>query len=473
MDYDKGMLRRPRPAGVPARNSSINRSPIWLSCWLAAYAICLISLLTRLSLWLDEILDLMGARIQNFPELISYVRANAGAVPLGYLAQAAAIRTFGLSAFSGRLPSALASLAGCTGVYFLARRTAVRWPLLAAVAFAICPLQLRYALEARDYALALAFSIYATLLFSFLRERPTSISLQILYGICVLAGVYTQPFSLFVPIAHLVWLTLAAERTEKRRLFVFVSLIIVSSGLLFLPWYVYASATWKESIVAYHLRGKITPRSFLLILHELIGMGYVGTGIVVIAAFLAATSRQVNRSDVLFWLLYALVPIICVLLVDGAFGYFLAIRQMIFVVAPLSVIVALAVEHSGRLGLVLGLAFGVAAVWNDVGLFNRPREDWQSAATLLKTEVTQGACVLVSPAESLQLYTFFLPELSQYECSNSGFERKDRVALALGPDVLRQGYIAVEQQLAKSGFVKVKELNATGPRIEIFQRKWN
>src|SRR5580658_4171464 len=192
MGYHEGMLNRPRPAGVPripfaefadnkARHSSIKRSPTWLYCWLAAYAVCLILLLTRLSLWLDEILDLMGARIQSFPELISYVRSNAGAVPLGYLAQAAAIRAFGLSAFSGRLPSALASLAGCAGVYFLARRTAVRRPLLAAVAFAICPIQFRYALEARDYALALALSIYATLLFSFLRGRPRSIGLQILY----------------------------------------------------------------------------------------------------------------------------------------------------------------------------------------------------------------------------------------------------------------------------------------------------
>jgi uncharacterized membrane protein len=484
MGYHEGMLKRPRPAGVPripfaefadnkARHSSIKRSPTWLYCWLAAYAVCLILLLTRLSLWLDEILDLMGARIQSFPELISYVRSNAGAVPLGYLAQAAAIRAFGLSAFSGRLPSALASLAGCAGVYFLARRTAVRRPLLAAVAFAICPIQFRYALEARDYALALALSIYATLLFSFLRERPRSIGLQILYGICVLAGVYTQPFSLFVPIAHLAWLTLAAEGKEKRRLFVFVSLIIVSSGLLFLPWYVYASATWKEDIAANHLHGNITPRSLLLILHELAGMGYVGTGIVVIAAFLAAASRQVSRSDALFWLLYALVPILCVLLVDGVYGYFLAIRQMIFVVAPLSVIVALAVERGGRLGLVLGLAFAVAAVWNDVGLFNRPREDWRLAATILKTEVAQGACVLVYPAKSLRFYTFFLPELSQYECSNGGFERKDRIALALDPYGLRQEHFAVEQQVAKSGFFKVRELNAMGPRIEIFQRNRN
>ena len=42
---------------------------------------------------------------------------------------------------------------------------------------------------------------------------------------------------------------------------------------------------------------------------------------------------------------------------DDAFGYFLAIRQMIFVVPPLSIIMSLAVESRSRAGLVLGLAF--------------------------------------------------------------------------------------------------------------------
>lgn len=115
---------------------------------------------------------------------MAYIRVQAGAVPLGYLAQAAAIRIFGLSAFSGRLPSALSSLASCAGVYFLARRAAIRWPLLAAVAFAVCPLQLRYALEARGYALALALSVYSTLLLFLILERPRVVGLRILYAVC-------------------------------------------------------------------------------------------------------------------------------------------------------------------------------------------------------------------------------------------------------------------------------------------------
>jgi hypothetical protein len=451
--------------------SAKGRSPVGLYCFLVTYAICLGLLLPKLSLWLDEILDLIGARRQTLSDLINYVRLNPGAVPLGYLAQAGALRTFGLSAFSGRLPSALASLASCVGVYFLARRTVVRWPLLGVLAFTICPVQLRYALEARGYALALALSIYASVMFCLMLERSGVISFQVIYGVCVLAGIYTQPFSLFVPIAHLAWLSLVAEREVRRRLFVSVSLIIVLSGLLLLPWYVYVSAAWKEGIAAYHLHGTVTLQSIPMVLRELVGMGYVGTGIVLIGALFAATLGKMSRSDALFWLFYAFVPIACVLVVDRTFGYFLAIRQMIFVLPPLSVLIALAVERSGRLGIALGLALLIGAIWNDMKLFNRPREDWQSAAGLLKTEANEGACVLFAPADSLELYTFFLPELSKQQCVNGDFATRNRVALAVSPYDVDKVYLGLERQLARSGFSKVGEHNAIGPRIEIFQRK--
>jgi uncharacterized membrane protein len=452
-------------------SSAKGHSPVGLYVFLVTYAICLGLLLPKLSLWLDEILDLIGARRQNSWDLINYVRMNPGAVPLGYLAQAAAIRTFGLSAFSGRLPSALSSLASCVGVYFLARRTVVRWPLLGVLAFAICPVQLRYALEARGYALALALSICASLLFCLMLEPSRVISFQVLYGLCVLAGVYTQPFSLFVPMAHLAWLSLVAERVVRRRLLVSVSLIILLSGLLFLPWYVYVSGAWMEGITAYHFHGTITLRSIPRVLRELVGMGYVGTGIVLVGALFAVTSRKMSRSDVLFWVFYAFVPVACVLVVDRTFGYFLAIRQVIFVLPPLSVLIALAAERTGRLGIALGLTLLISAFWNDMELFNRPREDWQSAAGLLKTEADEGACVLFAPADSLELYTFFVPELSKQECTNGNFGGRNRVDLAVSPYEVDKAYLGLERQLGRSGFSKVGELNAIGPRIEIFQRK--
>jgi hypothetical protein len=335
----------------------------------------------------------------------------------------------------------------------------------------ICPLQLRYALEARGYALALAFSIYASLLLFLILERPHLISFRILYAICVVAGVYSQPFSLFVPLAHLIWLTFRKERQKTLHELFFVAAIIVLSGLSFLPWYLYASGAWKEGITTYHLQGTITLRSLLMVLHELLGMGYVGSAIVLAAGALAATSTRVNRSNVLFWILYGLVPITCVLIIDKRFGYFLAIRQMIFIVAPASVLIALAIEQSGKLGLVLGLAFLITAVWNDVKLFSRPREDWQSAARMLKREVSGGTCVLFAPADSAYLYTFFLPELLRSECGQASLRQKHRVALAVSAYDLDNTHLDAERKLGEAGFARVGELNPVKPRIELYQRE--
>jgi hypothetical protein len=190
-------------AGTSSERSKERRPVGALLFCLTAYAIVLACLLPKRSLWMDEILDLMGARLQNLPDLLRYVRANPGAVPLGYIVQGAALRMLGVSSFAGRLPSALSSLASCAGVYLLARRAALKWPLLAAVAFIACPLQLRYALEARGYALALALSIYSTLFFFLIRENPSFVKFRLLYAGCVIAGIYTQPYSVFVPFAHI------------------------------------------------------------------------------------------------------------------------------------------------------------------------------------------------------------------------------------------------------------------------------
>lgn len=72
--------------------------------FLTLYSICLLSVVPRLSLWLDEILDLIGVRFYDLPRLIRYIPTNSGGVPLGYLAQVATVRIFGFSAFSDGFP---------------------------------------------------------------------------------------------------------------------------------------------------------------------------------------------------------------------------------------------------------------------------------------------------------------------------------------------------------------------------------
>src|ERR1700691_3923190 len=113
-------------------------------CCVAAYAVCLILLLPRLALNLDETLDLATLRSHGWRELMTHIAYNAGVAPLGYLVRLPLVRWFGESRATARLPSALFSVAGCCGVFLLARRVGLRWPLLAALIFAAFPLQFRY-----------------------------------------------------------------------------------------------------------------------------------------------------------------------------------------------------------------------------------------------------------------------------------------------------------------------------------------
>src|SRR6202040_2672130 len=151
------------------------------------------------------------------------------------------IRLFGYSAFVVRLPSVLFTILTCTGVYILARQTSLRMPLLAAILYAISPLTLRYALEARPYAQAACWSVFSTVLFLSLIRQPT-LGKAAGYAALVAAGLFTQPYSLFVPVAHLVWLLFTRSVKEKSRVALLAGTAVALAAVAFLPWYFKAHA---------------------------------------------------------------------------------------------------------------------------------------------------------------------------------------------------------------------------------------
>src|SRR5690242_9204730 len=185
---------------MKARLTGNSRAGLFL--FLAVYSCALAALLPVLSLWLDEIYDLIVARMGHLMDVLAYVPRVSGNVPLNYVIQFASVHLLGFSAFTGRLPSAISSVVACAGVFVLAKRMGLRRPLLAAGIFALCPLQLRYALEARPYELALCLSVWATVAFLRVLDRPESASRAGLYGLSVAAGLFTFPYILFVPLAH-------------------------------------------------------------------------------------------------------------------------------------------------------------------------------------------------------------------------------------------------------------------------------
>ncbi len=440
--------------------------------FLPVYGVLLLWLLPKLSLWLDEVRDLIGVCRSNWPAFFQFIRENPGAVPLAYVIQRGSVQVLGLSAFSARLPSILCSLAGCIGIFALGRQARLRLPLSGVIAFATYPLQLRYALEARGYEVALALTILLTVLFFRVRERP-QIGNLVLYALCAVAGVYTQPDAFFVPIAHFLSVALRPGQKDRRQCLRGLGITLVACVLLFLPWYFYASNAWRASIQATHEQGSITLRSSLMVARELTGMGYIGTVLCLILAGAAALDRE-RRGRASFWMVYFFVPVAGVLMADAVFGYFLATRQMIFALAPLSILVAMGLEtvaaRKVKLGFAFATAFLTAAAWSNISFFRRPREDWQTASLLLKQKADTGYCLLFSSTDTKELYTLFQPDLDRSQCPVGDMLALDSVALALSPYDLNKESPRIREALREAGLVREETLNPVGPQIETYGR---
>jgi hypothetical protein len=418
--------------------------------FLAAYAAALALLLPRLSLWLDEILTLAGARQPDLPALLEYLRTVPGGTLLAFLAPQAAIRMLGYSVFSARAVSALASVAACAGVLALARQMKLRWPLAAVAVFALCPLQFRYALEARPYALALCLSVWSTVVVLKLAERPRWRAGAAAYALLTLAAGYTLAYALFVPAAHLAWLTLARNRAAALP----VAASLAAAGAALAPWYLHFRADW-QAITATNAPwdwGAIG-----VFLKELTGAGYWGTALVACGACFGA-KRTGWRSP---WLWWAVVPVPLVWIANAVFNYFFAVRQMIYILAPLALLFAAGVESLRGKGRALLALFLVASLYEDVNWFRKPREDWEAAAWA----IPEQGCVMFVPADAQLLYTFFRPELAARKCAAAD---PAPVVLAASPYDPGGEREAARRALAGRGLVRASAQTFQGPEVQVW-----
>jgi len=438
-----------------------------------AYAGVLFSILPRLSLWLDEIRDLMGVRSDGLAAVIEYAaRQTAAGVPLGYIAQYLVVQTFGLSALTGRLSSAVCSVAACLGLALLGKRLKIRHPFFPLMIFATFPLQLRYAMEARPYSQALCLSIWCTVAFFALLGRP-GLTRAAVYALSIAAGLYSQPYSVFVPFAHACWILSARGIAQRRRVLWLGFTAMLIAAIAFLPWVIYASEHWQRTVLAEGDRFIFSWKSPLMILKELVGAGYVGTLLTLTAAAVGLFSAKLDSGQKLFWMLYLAAPVVCAIAADAIFSYFLAIRQMIFVLAPLALLSSLGIDNLRTTGSRFrGLLFAALLAVNvsaGVRFFQRPREDWQPAAQRLSAEVARGACIVFVPSHTASIYAYFQPGLDSHSCDLERAGAVSRIAAAVSQYATPLEHADAAQRLAPD-FVKIDEQPGE-PRVEVYRRR--
>ncbi|MBZ5631862.1 MAG: glycosyltransferase family 39 protein [Acidobacteriia bacterium] len=428
-----------------------------LYLFLGLYAITLILLIPVKSLWVDEIIDLNGVRNADLRGVLAFVPGNAGGVPLGYLVDFWMIRVFGYSEFAVRLPSVLFTVLTCLAVYILAWQADLRAPLLAAVLYAVSPLTIRYALEARPYAQAACWSAFSTVVFLSMVRKPTPWKAA-RYAALVALGLFTQPYSIFAPIAHLIWVTFVKRNA---RAIWFAGTAVAGASLAFLPWYLRAHAAWQGAVSS-GVRFFVTGKDLLVIPHELMGTGYAGAALTAIAIVAALAWSPWKGEEKIFWITYMAIPLLLVPAADSYFGYFLAARQIIFALVPISVLLVACMEI--RWAWLVPAALLVAMVYGDVRWTRRPGEGWQAAASQLK----EADCSIFVPGGARTMYLFFEPQLRV--CDENKLTTIGTVALALSPDQYEDVYADARQKLYRAGFRKMSDVRAANPRIELYRR---
>jgi uncharacterized membrane protein len=278
---------------------------------------------------MDELLQLSDVYKRSLPDTVARVARNPGGVPLTYVAENIFVNALGHPLYHAHLFSILCAIAGMASLMWLVRLlgSSTTWPVAAFTTYALLPISLRYAIEARQYGPALATSICATALVVWLDQQP-SWWRALLYSFVLILGLYSQPYIAFIAAAHLLW---ALNRPKSRT---FVVAACALAALLFLPWYLYARAFWVNAVTAGGYQSSLDWKTPLMILRELSGGGYFLS-----IAFVALAIRGYQRAHRLL-LFCIIVPIPLVLAANAWAHYFFAIRQLLFIVPPLCVLAA-------------------------------------------------------------------------------------------------------------------------------------
>jgi len=236
--------------------------------------------------------------------------------------------------------------------------------------------------------------------------------------------------------------------------------VLICASLI--PWFLMFREDWK---LISPPSDPLTWRVILLVSHELTGAGYFGTALILAGVVWGIRRLEWPSEGRAFYVLYALVPALLAPLTDLAFSYFFAIRQLIFVIAPLALLFALGTEALGRVGKALLVVFLAAALYEDVTWMIKPRENWQAAAAAASAAVTNGACVIFVPANGSRMFEYFDPRLLQRQCAP---DQRSSVILAVSPYESDAVYATVQEELKTRGYVKDSDASFDGPRVEFF-----
>jgi hypothetical protein len=424
----------------------------------ATYTLLVAALLGFKPLWLDELIQLSDASEPTPAAVFERVRHSAGGVPLATLIQHYTIDETGRSPAGARLPAAIFGVAGVFAAGLLALQLGLAQPWIASALFAALPLTLRYSTEARNYSQGVFLSLVATLVFLLLVRRPVLACVP--YALTLVLCLYTQPYSVFVAGAHILWSVMSKQLKAAR--YAAVSLLL--AVLAFVPWFIWAGPAWRGATNDYDLHFSATSKTALMIFRELAGGGYWGSGLLLVLCLIGLWKIHSDHSTLSFLLLLIAVPIGCALACDALFDYMIAARQFIWALPAIAILAAAGVPGPARIGAVLVVPLLLVSVVYNVKFFNSRQENWETAAHVLAAETRHGACLEVAPSGMRSLYEFYAPKLSRTSCDAG------TVVAAIAPYARPVEREALLENLKTRGYSQMETRGAGGTTVILLTR---
>jgi 4-amino-4-deoxy-L-arabinose transferase-like glycosyltransferase len=429
------------PAGSPSQIV-----PIGIFRWVAVLAITALGLSLRLTcltckpFWFDEAFSVEVARVTlpNFLHLLWWREANMSL----YYVLLRIWLWIGHSPFFIRSLSAVVASGTIPAIYWLGlllfdRRVA----LIAAALFAFNGYDVRYAQEARSYAL---FVILATLssgfLIAYLRE-PTRRS-RTAYIVCSVLAVYAHFYALLLIGAHWIavrWRAKPAENNEfevstysqLRRAWIVI-------GIAVLPLLIFVAKTGAGPLKWIHRPGLRDLAMFSIYFTDGRPLIYFSGCLLTLISLqknLFKRTRQWEKWRVHFLFIWLLFPIVLTVLLSFARPVFLP-RYMIFCIPALVLLVAAGLASMRPAWLSAVLVFGllllsaqfVPFVYSHD--FDEERDASVAAANLLLDHAQADDAVIFHIAETRIPYEFARSLRSGANTANPSFKAR------LGPEIV-------------------------------------
>lgn len=369
----------------------------------------LIGFLVRLinlnqSLWLDEAIETLAVKNHSFFTLLSQYVSGDFHPPLYHFVLKVWTDVFGYSEVAVRFPSVIFSVLTIFFVYKIGCKLAnSKVGLMAALFFALNPLAVYYAQEARMYSLAMFFVTGAV--WALLSEK------WLFFCAMVLGSLYTE----YLPYLMLPVYFLAAKDKKRVVIALVFSLIMLVPWLPFLFQQLHVGTTvasdaplWGKVVGGFDI--KALPLTFVKFIIGRIALDnkflYAAVILPICGYFTWAIIKAKNLALV-YWLILPLILGTLVSVIVPVYSYF----RFLFVVPAFCLLLALGVSKNTKLALpILSVFLLSLSIFNVVPKFQR--ENWREVTNYVNAD--NGVVFMPSVAQSAPL-TYYDPKIRVYD----------------------------------------------------------